>query len=1127
MRVLRGTLTFILGMIIGIILFVIAIGGAVYIVGTQVSVGELQGKFTEDEIISSDSQLYNKSIWETILQVVGDVKNLDALTMQGLYDTYGISIFKGFGDIDFTSKEFYDMPIKEVFDDMSVVIDSFTLQEIGSFANLEFPDLPIIQDNLEVGMKTAIENIMNSIDGNMTVRDISTKFGIDIGVEANKIIEALQDASLSSFGDVVNAMRLDKLMETDTDTFVLNGVNDVYVKLDTNVYEKVSDTDLANAEYVPNKGVETFIYSASDSDGNGTCDTLIEKELRYVKKTVTDSETGVESTKYVVDNSCYSEDFTVENNEKEYYRHVLYAKNNGTYTVLDPQYFVLSYANRIASIDGTSYTLVEKGFFPLNNIYTSTTSVGATINAGVASFNMSDYTTLYIANKDGSASENLATHYQITDTTITKDSRLEESKSSNGDYIRVYKGESSEILQLVAYMTVAQLQEADDLLDSIKIGDVVDTDAEDCAKILKTLKDSKLSDVGNKVNNLTISQMIDIKHDRYTQNDNGKYVLTWEKDADNHTIYVDFDGDNVNNQYFTRYSYDGNNYTTDNTGDYMPAYYFTLYNPALHEGLTRFDLDTKNVVENASSKVLQRLAYFKLDSFSDSFNSLTLGEVMDIDIDILSPATGSETGATYYYDMVKSLYMRITDANKDSHNNDIKYYVSVEGKDASVLKRLAYVKVNDMSDAMDAIMKDMLLGELVDIYDDYAVEENTSFTLSDYNATTDRFFIEDTDGDGYVFAYNSEGKYTSGNWYMQAYTQEELDALKNTTSSYSYVAVDSSNETTAFAGYNVYYKGTKNGATVYENNIPLCIYQLTSGATLENLGKNYNNLYTRTDSTNGENVTAYNTYTSNNMYVLINGAYIAYNPSNLAHANQTYYKKIDGDCIIPISHASLLTNESTYESPFTGETVLYSKHTCEDVYFKTTDKGASDLYVYINGQYVSYDKTVHTDSELFVKKNGYVATINETYLTTGSSENPQYSSTSVITASGQNVINVTLIREKSHAVLRMLNKKQVTIDGINGAIQSATIADIMDLDESSLFYRFKDATLDNLNDTVEQELKDMSIGELLEFTNITEVNPTVKEALKDVLMTNFFKSLEYSMTKGIYVNMSKACGFED
>ena len=57
MKVLRGTLTFILGMIIGIILFVVAIGGTVVALGMAVKVGDLQSKFTDQEIISHESNL--------------------------------------------------------------------------------------------------------------------------------------------------------------------------------------------------------------------------------------------------------------------------------------------------------------------------------------------------------------------------------------------------------------------------------------------------------------------------------------------------------------------------------------------------------------------------------------------------------------------------------------------------------------------------------------------------------------------------------------------------------------------------------------------------------------------------------------------------------------------------------------------------------------------------------------------------------------------------------------------------------------------------------------------------------------------------------------------------------------
>ena len=130
MRVLRGTLTFILGMIIGIILFVLAIGGAVYIMGTSMTVGELQQKFTDEEIISSDSEVYGKTILDAALKAYDDIKNLDSVSLESLYKSYGIKLLNGIGDVDFTGKDFYAMPLKELFKDMSKITNSFTL-EIG------------------------------------------------------------------------------------------------------------------------------------------------------------------------------------------------------------------------------------------------------------------------------------------------------------------------------------------------------------------------------------------------------------------------------------------------------------------------------------------------------------------------------------------------------------------------------------------------------------------------------------------------------------------------------------------------------------------------------------------------------------------------------------------------------------------------------------------------------------------------------------------------------------------------------------------------------------------------------------------------------------------------------------
>ncbi len=93
-------------------------------------------------------------------------------------------------------------------------------------------------------------------------------------------------------------------------------------------------------------------------------------------------------------------------------------------------------------------------------------------------------------------------------------------------------------------------------------------------------------------------------------------------------------------------------------------------------------------------------------------------------------------------------------------------------------------------------------------------------------------------------------------------------------------------------------------------------------------------------------------------------------------------------------------------------------------------------------------------------------------------------------------------------------------------MQNAKIKDIMDIDEDSLFSRFEDATIDGLSDKVEASLKEMSVGELLDYINITTVDPKVKASLTDVTLTNFFNSLTYKDTVGIVVDMEIACGYK-
>lgn len=1334
MRVLKGTLTFILGMVLGIILFVLAIGGAVFAVGSSMTVGQLQESLTQEEVIAKDSALYSQKLIDAIKSIVGDVKNIKSLSLKTLYEHYGISLLNGISGIDFTEKEFYTLPISELIDDTSKIVNSFTLGDISKIADVDFSSygLPVLDDNLNNNVKTALNNILSSLNGDLTIRSINDKFGIDIGVGENSLLAAVQDVALSNFGSVVNAMMLDKILNVDSDTFVKVGENDVYVKADR--YDVVSNADLQNSAYTAPVGVETYIAGATDSDSDGTIDTLVEKELRFVKKITQDAD-GNEVVKYVVDNSCYATDFNAETNEKEFYRHVQYEK----YTGASDEYFVLSYANKIVEVGSTSFTLYTKGFLSLNDVYTTVGSTVVPFSSGVTTGKITLGNTVRKA-ADGSF-EN-AERYFVFDVPVDKNTKLRAFEDGTipvytDCYERVHVGTSEQILQLVAYMTVTELQNADDLLNSLTVGDVVSGDS---SKIVNALKDCKLKDIGSKintlkiddvidindsssiamkslaahgatlenidtiVNELSIGELIEITYDQYARNPSGDYVKTdlfvqynkylelhkqakaenglFVKDASGNFVpTVDESGETyVNIGRYTLYDaekhagldryaltlesatsitiqsmarrgyllnevgekvdslfidelirikadsavimrslakrgttlnkfadvadelklsevieisadsarimkslvardclikdldkiandltlsetvdvkfdkftpdvsgkyvkvvgdgyvfYDENNllmkgmprfkkdassspatYVADDNGSFVHDFYFTLYNIATHSDATLYARYDRTVVSGASSKVLQRLAFSNIGNFSTAFDSLTLGDVIDIDPDVLEVADAAYKLAnptvTYYaYDETNHVFKR---------DETGVYYVSRAGESSAVLKRLAFVPVNSLSTALDTIIKDMLLSELIDVYEQYAVSIDTTYNPTSTPASTiqetDRFIVKqlgvDESGKAYTFVYNQFGKYIARDY---AFIPTPIANLTQTgTVRFAYKKLNSAPEV-ALAATNggVYYKHGEE----YVDNTALCVY-------LASIGK-FENLYTRESVTSGGIEAATYSNADADLYVEVGGLYTPYDSTKLTHLGFSSYfvkqTKTDGTKFY-VSTTTPNASDDTYyqyqgkDNDGNSKEPLYSKVYCENIYVKS----ASGNYVFNGNEYVAYDASKHDGLDRFEQVVGYLATANETYVKVSGAYAIALPHTQAMVAREGG-----MIREKSQAVIRMLATKKVTIANIDSVIKTATVGEIMEVSPDSIFEKFADSTINSLNANLQSTITEMSVGELMEFAGVSTNNAVVRSALKDVKLKIFFDSLTFNPTVGIVVDMEKACGY--
>lgn len=506
-KLLRGTLGFVLGLVFGIILLVLAIGGTVAALGLTRTVGELQSAVSSETIISSDSELYGQTVLEAVMGLLDDYQNFDEFSLEKLYKKYGINVFNGISGVDFSQKNFYKKPIGELFNDMSLLLEDIYLSDISTLTGLDFSEygIPIIDENMNVGIQTLLDNVMALINNDLSIRVIQNKLGLEFGVENNSILTALQDVNLKEIGGLIDALRIGILLEADTDTFLprKSGLK-VYVNTvgTTSEWEEITQNFTQEATSCK-EGVETFIAGGDQSK-------LVEKETRYIK---------YEGQDYKVDNSCYSNDEWTCPAGAKVYRRRLFKEFDGN-GVKDAQYFVEGFANHIATINGNAYTLLHKDFISLDDLYQSAS--GTKLDKTLIRGGKLDLSNVKLYYSVGEGKYETSEDFSILDKTIESSSllRVPDAPEDGSEpehpyiagrdkYIRAHFGTATPLLQYLCFMTIGELRTGtDSILKTVRIGDIVDTEKEGTAEVLKALKDSTLDSIGSDINKIPFGQMI-------------------------------------------------------------------------------------------------------------------------------------------------------------------------------------------------------------------------------------------------------------------------------------------------------------------------------------------------------------------------------------------------------------------------------------------------------------------------------------------------------------------------------------------------------------------------------------------------------------------------------------------
>ena len=1102
-------LNFVIGMIVGMVLLVVAVVGAVFAAGSLVSVGQIENTLGTD-IFDDESDVNNKTILELVQSLIGDLQNMDELTIEKLRTDYGLKIPTEISGIDITP--LFGYSLLEVPNHLGDVVNNMTLRDVGEFLDMDFeteyPDLRVLQDNLDEKVNVALDNVLSSIDDEkMTVYTIERDFGLSLG--ENNLITTLRHTALSSFAEVMDNLPVGVVIDADSDLFVEKGAVRLYVVADD--YIEVPVGELTSPLADGTRVTETYIAGA---DENG----LVYREMRYVMN---------DDGTYEPDNSCYASSFDAEANTETYYRHIVYtAYDSSANYGADAVFAVKTFLNDYVSDGAGGFVLADGGFLTLDTVYADTD--GTTLNARILSdpslvkngeigFEGVDVFVSVTA-EDGTVSVEPAAEYGRDPKAVLDDNtRLDDNFTG---YLRVHAGTAEPPAQVIAGETISTIAGATDALTSLKLGEVLDID-ENSAKILQTLKDTPINKMSDALDTITLADATDIIMSTYTVDPDGSYVKVSSK---------------------------------------VGGTYYTLYNPSKpsHAGLTRY---SKTESAGEASAALQRLAGVTIPNISAAFSDMVLGDALGVDVDRFAPVSEPQPGETYYVFNDLGYPERVV-CDKETAESDITYYERThEGEGNAVLKQLAYVKIDNVSEAMDGIIENTLLSDIIEV---------TEYTVAQYvpdgtpETDEDQWLFEadpnyTENGKHYTFVYDGSGKYYMTDIaYLPATKSQRTD---ETVIHFTYAPNTEFERVPALLserGSNIYFASTENGKTVYKTNPALLAYYISRNdiAALQES-------FSRVQDENGEySVDVYTNVSSaqaqGGLYVkdegsvtgstesgfsVTFGGYSLYDAENPAHwgaelyfkYSEGYYPASDGNGTHsfdfttgefataengkyikltgrPEGERGTLYYYSLIDSEYKEGYTVYSKRECDYIFLENKANGG---WTNVSGEWEEYNEAIHgTDAARYDRVIGYIG---------GNAANTGGTGLSPLSET-----KVTVIEEKSPTILISLLERQVTIGSLNETIDTLTIGEMMEIEPGSVFDNpaLSGSTVDELSANVNSMFTDMTIGTLLKYANIA-VSPQVSYILQDVKLADFFGALEYSYSDGqLTVNMEKLFGIE-
>ena len=710
-------LTFILGLVVGVLLVGGTIAGVVYYAVAAVSVNDVEN-YTKQEFtfIDKDAEIRNKSILDIYDMVKGG--NIKETTVSDAKRIFGIDIIKILENsleitVDDKSRETLGaLKVADVFkdDNLKVVLNCFTLGDVlkktGIDTTTGLASKPIVQEHISEPVIDGFNALLKSLEINeMTIAEMQYLLGVSFG--AGGVLDTVANVKIGDLNSAINNIKFEDVLP-DFD-------RDLYTEWDyqnnTAVLYRRSRAQFAQKTLIAANGTsEYFEYVSNDKKVSGETYYLLDADAGTIKV----SDAGNWKLKAGAELPYFKNRYDKSGNQNRFGIAYVVPEDSHGMTVTE-------------RYDADYSTKNESGLFYYEYDFVTATEagveyfyrVGAAVRTKIQDATGTEpakYAEIiewrgYVetTKADYFEAEPWKTYGYSRDGKVT-DEELQEHPSTDSlaRYALMHVGKSEPVLKALADETLNTL---DGAIGDMKLGQVIEI-TDDSADILKKLKDSKISEIDKDVKNVKVGDIMKVVS-----------VTTAEKATDG--AYIALPALSAGKEY-------KGTFITAKDGDK------TVYLVKYKDGLAGFG-DRYNITEKASNGVVVALAdktigELQTAGIDDLINTARLSDVMDIDGDVF--VLDSTADAKFILDEDahgENGFFRLAAAGETAE-----YKRVYEGDGNAVIKKLSTIGVNNIAARMDDVVNSTLLKEVVEVKERYKLKVATT---ADIGNTSVRKYI--------------------------------------------------------------------------------------------------------------------------------------------------------------------------------------------------------------------------------------------------------------------------------------------------------------------------------------------------------------------------------------------------